>query len=529
MGQKCLADAAGKALWVSSMEKGHDAMESVDTAREKLLMVQQQGMSYKRVAFPWVAAGGRVGVVAASSSTPEHALLGVTVASDKTQVVWERTWDSEHLQYLQGHRVGKTALAPGTLYIEMARAAAAEAFALAENEAIILQRLQFPQMLVLEEPHMRVEADRVHRSVRVMSQGASEGSDWLTHAVMDVVASTEHRGLEHSLQLSEVQQRCRQHMDTDSFYSVIGNKYEGAFREVAEVWLGAEELLVRVAVPSDPAPQHTAPLAGASVMDCCCQAGVLLMRHEGRPFVFAELGKCTVMPEWCGRAIWAHQTSSAIQLYDEQLHLVMAMEEGRLVLLSPGQLETQQVCSHMYELEWKTSGFVEEKEVVVETAVLVWGGDVATELGLMGCSVAEDISALMDVGTVGKYAHVVHCAPASGMEHGHGVYEAELVLQLLQAVAAVPMDLRPTVWLVMQREQGSAVAQHPGVVGLVRAVRAEKSSSMRCVCIDVAADLRPDMVAGRVRMELHGNAVAAGAEDEVRAACTACVGRHRTR
>ena len=66
--------------------------------------------------------------------------------------------------------MGHTALAPGTLFIELARAAAVEEQGHHTSASVVLQQLRFIEMLLLEEVSMelctRVKIDRSTGSVR---------------------------------------------------------------------------------------------------------------------------------------------------------------------------------------------------------------------------------------------------------------------------------------------------------------------------------------------------------------------------
>ena len=134
---------------------------------------------------------------------------------------------------------------------------------------------------------------------------------------------------------------------------------------------------------------------------------------------------------------------------------------------------------------------------------------VARQLCAQGCIPATDSSVLETMAT-GAHAHVVYCPDADSEE----LDVAMNVLHLLQAVVGMPPGRRPAIWLVMWRGLDGAMGQHASVWGLVRAVRSEKGTSLRCVCVDAATELAAEDVASMVHVELQGN-TAQHAEDEV--------------
>eukprot|EP00964_Phaeocystis_antarctica_P055317 scaffold32536_cov58-Phaeocystis_antarctica.AAC.1 len=77
-------------------------------------------LRFRRRAFLWTPPVQRTHIPPTAPAMP---FLGSISERSATSVVWEQQFSPFELAFLQGHRVGKVMLLPGTCYIEMARAA----------------------------------------------------------------------------------------------------------------------------------------------------------------------------------------------------------------------------------------------------------------------------------------------------------------------------------------------------------------------------------------------------------------------
>ncbi len=106
-------------------------------------------VAYKRKVFPWWSA----------EPLTDLPLLGTMMGDDNTTaniIAFEVQWTTQDVRFLANHRVGRTALAPGTLYLEMARQAACGTLLIGGGGEVALSDIQFTEMLFLDEdgkPH----------------------------------------------------------------------------------------------------------------------------------------------------------------------------------------------------------------------------------------------------------------------------------------------------------------------------------------------------------------------------------------
>eukprot|EP00964_Phaeocystis_antarctica_P026781 scaffold15076_cov59-Phaeocystis_antarctica.AAC.1 len=160
--------------------------------------------------------------------------LGSISERSATSVVWEQQFSPFELAFLQGHRVGKVMLLPGTCYIEMARAAVRQQHG---SVGFALANVHFQTIMFLDEvsrrgsPIVRLRLDTGGAQITITSR--LEDGAWDTHA---------HMGLElrpggaaaARLDPAEVQARCPEHVTGDALYGSTGNDYRGEFRALAE-------------------------------------------------------------------------------------------------------------------------------------------------------------------------------------------------------------------------------------------------------------------------------------------------------
>ena len=178
-------------------------------------------------------------------------LLGSLVEDTADRQVWQQRWSPEVTRYLANHQVSDSAVAPGTCYLEMARAAV-QYGAGKSRTGITFTNMLFTTMLVLDgagietwAPQIQVEYDRTAQKVKVSSRLASE-EEWAANMTLDIILeANDFEG--DVLDIAAVQARCTDMVVTGTeFYNEIGNKYLGAFQAVSNVWCGSAEILVQV-------------------------------------------------------------------------------------------------------------------------------------------------------------------------------------------------------------------------------------------------------------------------------------------
>ena len=236
--------------------------------------------------------------------------LGSISERSATSVVWEQQFSPFELAFLQGHRVGKVMLLPGTCYIEMARAAVQQQHG---SVGFALANVHFQTIMFLDEvswrgaPIVRLRLDTDGAQITITSR--LEDGAWDTHA---------HMGLElrpggaaaARLDPAEVQARCPEHVAGDVFYGSTGNDYRGEFRALAEGWGGgrAGETLGRVEYAhAETAHVH---LRSCAWLDACSHPAIWWVEHKRRPFYAAAVRSYHIlaMDVSANRELWSHLT-----------------------------------------------------------------------------------------------------------------------------------------------------------------------------------------------------------------------------
>ena len=133
---------------------------------------------------------------------------------------WEVTLDRGTLPYLDDHRIEGAAVLPASVYVEMALAAAAEAF---PSQAFVLRDIEFHRALFLPDGGTRTiqvilspDADGT-ASVHIYSCPRDEEpthSSWTLHATGRICPQPNH-GISSVVEqgtLTEIQARCIEHI-----------------------------------------------------------------------------------------------------------------------------------------------------------------------------------------------------------------------------------------------------------------------------------------------------------------------------
>ena len=135
-------------------------------------------VAYKRNAFQWW-----------SEPFKDSQLLGTLIpaAADNApaaSVAFEAHWAAQTVQFLANHRVGRTALAPGTLFLETARQACGAHLAVPDagrggtGGCVALHGIQFTEMLFLgvgaERPRVRTEVVKATGRITIMSSQSED-------------------------------------------------------------------------------------------------------------------------------------------------------------------------------------------------------------------------------------------------------------------------------------------------------------------------------------------------------------------
>ncbi|HEX7736852.1 MAG TPA: SDR family NAD(P)-dependent oxidoreductase [Ktedonobacteraceae bacterium] len=265
-----------------------------------------------------------------------HPLLGVhtTPALHPTTHYWEQKLSIALLPFLADHVIRNIVVFPGAAYIEMVLSAARELFG---AKPCVLSEIHFEQFLLLEQQEPRrvqlvftpLQAGRVAFCIlsgpladptiqQVQLNEAKEGEyvpDWTRHA-SGIVSSLAPGssvatkpadgfmtipGAFKAVLLANVQERCTEELVREQFYASaerLGLRYGSSFQAIEHVWIGAEEGLARVRLPSQVRQDATSPyLIHPILLDACLQAILpLLMQTNSIEGTYLPTGieRCSV-------------------------------------------------------------------------------------------------------------------------------------------------------------------------------------------------------------------------------------------
>ncbi len=192
----------------------------------------------------------------------QHPLLGrhFKSAHPAETHFWEVALDKRALPYLEEHRIQGTAVLPASIYLEMALAAAREAFA---EQSFVLKDIEFHRALFLPETGTRTTqvilarsadaAASLHIYSRPTGVEQSNGS-WALHVSAKVCAQ-ENSGaspvLGHKM-LAQIQARCSKQVSGRDYYSKLsesGIQYGCFFQSISQLWRDNEDMLGEVRIP----------------------------------------------------------------------------------------------------------------------------------------------------------------------------------------------------------------------------------------------------------------------------------------
>jgi FkbH-like protein/FkbM family methyltransferase len=187
-------------------------------------------------------------------------LLGQLVRSSSETKVWENNLSVASAPFLRDHCLQGINVLPGAAYVEMALAAAADAFGRAPR---ILNNIAFQNMLFVPEnaeQSMRttLSADKegnAEFSISGQPDNASRATEPRpAHASIRMPAQSpdEGRAAPAPLSLLEIRERCLEEISGETFYAELsknGNQYGTAFRAIERFWRGEDEALGFIKIP----------------------------------------------------------------------------------------------------------------------------------------------------------------------------------------------------------------------------------------------------------------------------------------
>ena len=194
-------------------------------------------------------------------------------------------------------------LLPSAISFRISRAAAivAAVHATSKKQPFSIDSSTFNTFLFLDDDLADISLRTtmtLQTDVASVASRRDEQSGWTTHTEM---RARLHELVRHrTLEIADAQRSSR-HVQKESFYSTIGNNYQGEFRTAQESWVHAEQqVLSRIEFEH----MSTEPFLRASAwLDACNQTGILRFQLD------VNAASC-MSPEFIGRPYFAASIES---------------------------------------------------------------------------------------------------------------------------------------------------------------------------------------------------------------------------
>ncbi len=283
-----------------------------------------------------------------------YPLLGehVRMAVYPWQHLWEMDMDAASTPYLTDHRVWGSVVMPGAAYLEMALAAAEQAFGPGDYR---VEEIKFEQVLYLpEEDERRVQVVLTpdapgEATFQVLSPAPEAESDeddaWVEHVSGRVRALQNGPAAPKNpsrLSLSDIQARCQERVSAQDHYQAVhsgGLFYGPNFQAVQEVWRRDGQALSRLQLPapleSEADRYHVHPVLLDASFQAIAEASPLSQEWQsmgGDTFLPVSVQSVRVYRP-AGPKLWCHARLQ-INLRDERIReadLTLTDEQGQVV------------------------------------------------------------------------------------------------------------------------------------------------------------------------------------------------------
>jgi acyl transferase domain-containing protein/acyl carrier protein len=468
-----------------------------------------------------------------------HPLLHRQLSMPLRERVFETTIDAESLPFLADHRVRGRIVFPATGYLEMLLAAAREVFG---EGACALEAVQFEDALVLPEGRrstvqvvLTPESDGVMRFA-ICTRDDDEGSaqpTWrtLVSGMLRAGSLTETG----SDALSSLQARCPHELSVDDYYrrlAGLGLEYGDSFRGLQCIQRGDAEAVASVALPERVADQAAAYQYHPALLDAALQIMGACVSEEAtgsRSYMPVSIDRMTLLRR-PGPRVWSHATTRPgsdgtsaagdVRLLDPAGE-VLAVVQGLRVRQVSTDADTairRELGRPLYAVQWRPQDRAESRSLSPGRWLLVAdrsGMAVALsgQLERSGAScviaqpgvedgevLAADIASDEYRGVV--YLRALDASVSPGM-NGLDVQEAALeacagALRVVHALASVPADRKPRLWLVTRGAQpveaGREVAPAQAPLWGLGSTIALEHPDLLCTLVDVDPSDGADVV-----------------------------------
>ena len=299
-----------------------------------------------------------------------HPLLGQRVSA--VHPTWELEVNPHVLPYLADHRIQGSVLLPGAAYIEMALAAACEAFG--EGDYVI-KELLFRKALFLPEtsdPRLQTVVNLEQATVEIYSYTPTVESRWALHATMKL-----HKcqpGLARPQpSLEELLPANQTKTSKEDFYlqsQEMGFQYGSAFQGVESIQAGSASVVGQIKAPASLAEELSVYRFHPALLDAAFQVLLAVVRPSRSKT--QGLAMVPYLPVGVDRVrVWGHASREMqalarlreidtqlvvgdIQIVDPEGNLLVEIEGFRAQSLEASiSLSPERLDRSLYELEWQ--------------------------------------------------------------------------------------------------------------------------------------------------------------------------------
>jgi acyl transferase domain-containing protein/acyl carrier protein len=285
----------------------------------------------------------------------KHSLLGRHFKSAQSEThYWEGTLDSM-LPYLHDHRIEGVAVLPAALYLEMAFAAAAEAF---PSHSFTLQDVDLLKALFVGEGETRAtqlvlspSADATS-SIHIYSR-ANENESWTLHTSATLSADAKPAIEQETLQesLAQLKTRCTEQISGADHYRKLGEvgvTYGPSFQTVAGLWRGANETIAELKAPDEPVRQ---------LLDACFQTFAAALTAEQTTWMPTHIDEVRVDAGHRSN-LWTHAHLQAPDANSIKGDVRLLDEAGKAAVEIVGMRfdsigRTANLDDWLYEFQWR--------------------------------------------------------------------------------------------------------------------------------------------------------------------------------
>jgi acyl transferase domain-containing protein len=444
MGRQCVSEA--EATWAASLRKDRgDWREMLGSAG--LLFTRgvdldwvrfDAGYPRRKVTLPtypferqryWAeGAVSRPRPAAPRGAVTSHPLLGRRLRSPLiTGVVFEVELGTSTLPLLAEHRIHGAVVIPAATYVEMALAAAQEAWG---GDAWSLEDLGIEEALALPE-----EGTRAVQVILTTPDGgaptfeiasASEGVDggeptWTRHATgrLRAVVLEGTRMLPDAPALADIQARCPQAVPASAYYHGLrerGFELGPGFQAITALSCGHGESLAELRLPAAAAADASSYQVHPSIFDACCHAlGAAFPAAASRDEAYLVLGfKRLETFGPIGTRVFSHGVLhpaadgpndnetliGTVRLMDESGRVVALVEGLQFKRARPealGRVAREFLADWLYEVAWQRKAGPGETSTGGAVAEYLLGPD-----GI-GTRVRPEFAALAEANGLGQY------------------------------------------------------------------------------------------------------------------------------